>query len=115
MKMSRRPGPQEDSAGAELGRPPSGPHPIHWPPVHHTCHIWLSVPRTKASRRSAAQDAAPGLDVRMPPSELHEVLDENGRGSPAVARSRLMSMAARGCLTTRYSPSPLGKVMVIST
>ena len=47
--------------------PPRPSQPLQLEPFHHLCHMWLSVPRTKQSRRFDPHEATAGAEVSMPP------------------------------------------------
>src|SRR5260221_522908 len=65
-KQSRRPDPQEATAGSEVRPPPSLSQPYQ-EPSYHLCHRALSVPLTKQSMRLGPQDTVAGPEVRLPP------------------------------------------------
>ena len=69
-KTSRRPGPQDATAGPKFSTPPSNSQSLHSLSVNHLCQSARSVPRTKTSILPSPHDTAAGGEFSTPPSEL---------------------------------------------
>ena len=101
-KTSRRPGPQDATAGPKFSTPPSDFQSLHSLSVNHLCQSARSVPRTKTSILPSPHDTAAGGEFSTPPSGSQSLQTQFCRSGEYLCQSAKSSPRAK--TSSRFGP-----------